>query len=334
VTASNWGPIAAGADSGDLTISFNASSAGALTGQAVHIENNFDDVGDQDLLLTGAAFGYAAASVTPDPIDFSIVHVGDLVSQLLTVTNTAANDGFSEGLSASFAGTTGGVTASGATGVIAASASDGTSMSVGIDTSTAGDKGGQATVALTSDGTGTSGLGSTSLGSEIVDVIGQVNQYADAEVILLGGDATLSGGGTSYLLDFGVVLQNAVVSSLIEILNDVLGDPTYIDLLDGDFATAGDAEFLLGDLVDFTGIAGGGDTDDFTIGFDTSGIGVFSGTITLDPFSTNESGFNGALDPIVIALSGEVVASPEPGSVVLLVIGLAGLTLAGRRRAH
>ena len=55
------------------------------------------------------------SGATPDPVDFGILHVGDPAEQALSITNQAAEDGYSEALNASFGGTTGGVVASGFT---------------------------------------------------------------------------------------------------------------------------------------------------------------------------------------------------------------------------
>ena len=44
---------------------------------------------------------------SPEPVVFSNRHLGDAASQALSLTNTAANDGFSESLNAAFTGTSG-----------------------------------------------------------------------------------------------------------------------------------------------------------------------------------------------------------------------------------
>ena len=65
VTAANFGPIAPGATSGNLAVTFNATSAGPLTplsGQVVHVLNNFDNLTAQSLTITTAA-GAAAFQI-------------------------------------------------------------------------------------------------------------------------------------------------------------------------------------------------------------------------------------------------------------------------------
>jgi hypothetical protein len=106
VTAANFGAILPAGNSGNLPVTFTASSAGSLTGQAVRLLNNFDNVADQTLSITGSAYRYAAPSAhSPAPVAFGNRHVGDtLPVQLLTISNQAANDGFSETLNASIGG--------------------------------------------------------------------------------------------------------------------------------------------------------------------------------------------------------------------------------------
>ena len=54
----NFGPIVPGANSGNLAVTFNASSAGPLTplsGQVVHVRSNFENLTAQGLAIaTGA----------------------------------------------------------------------------------------------------------------------------------------------------------------------------------------------------------------------------------------------------------------------------------------
>jgi len=99
----------------------------------------------------------------------------DLPIQSLSLSNTAAGDGFSEKLDASFSNPLGNVLASGSFNLLAAGATDSTSLGVTLNgTGTAGLKSGTATIALVSDGTGSSGLGLTSLPSQTVSVSGTV----------------------------------------------------------------------------------------------------------------------------------------------------------------
>ncbi|MBK6659928.1 MAG: choice-of-anchor D domain-containing protein [Proteobacteria bacterium] len=104
VTASNFGPVAAGASSAALDVTLTGSSAGALSGQSVAVVNNFDNVAEQVLSISGAVFRYANPTAhTPEPINFGNRRVGDVTNQALTISNDVANDGFSERLDATAA---------------------------------------------------------------------------------------------------------------------------------------------------------------------------------------------------------------------------------------
>ena len=106
VTAGNFGPVIQGGNSGNLGVTLNATSAGALTGQQVHILNNFDNTNAQNLALTGAAYNLASAAgagVTPNPVVLANQREGGSASQVLTITNTAPNGSFTEKLNGSVA---------------------------------------------------------------------------------------------------------------------------------------------------------------------------------------------------------------------------------------
>ena len=105
--------------------------------------------------------------------------MADVTGQALTVDNNAPNDGFSELLNASFGATTGGVIGTGSITGLAPEGSDISNMVVSIDTSTAGDKSGTATMSLVSDGTGLNTLGQTPLPDQVVNVTGAVYRLAD-----------------------------------------------------------------------------------------------------------------------------------------------------------
>ena len=172
-----------GANTGNLAITFTASSAGALTSQDLFIINNFDNVADQTLTITGTAYRYANPTAhTPEPINFGNFHVGDTApSHALSLTNNVPADSFSEALDASIGSPTGGVTANGGSfSLLAPTATNSTSLVVGLDTSSSqtANKSGTATITLKSDGSGSSNLGLTTLTSQIVNITGSVYRLA------------------------------------------------------------------------------------------------------------------------------------------------------------
>ncbi len=114
-----------------------------------------------------------ASAHTPEPVTLANQRVGGTATQALSLTNTAAADGFSERLNASFGGVSDArITTSGAISLLAAGATDTSRMLVGLNTAAAGTVSGTATVRLQSDGTGTSGLGTTALPDQNVGVSG------------------------------------------------------------------------------------------------------------------------------------------------------------------
>src|SRR6185503_13933376 len=175
---------AAGTVNGTATVVLQSDGTGtsglgttALASQAVGVSGTIE--------TAGAVFRLAQPSAhSPEPVTLGNVRVGAVAQQALTISNLAPNDGFSERLNASIGGATPGVTATGAFTLLAPgapsnpAATNTTSLVVGLDTATAGAKAGTATITLVSDGTGTSGLGTTSLGTQTVNVSGNVFRLA------------------------------------------------------------------------------------------------------------------------------------------------------------
>ena len=428
VTAGNFGPIAVGANSGNLPITFSAASAGALTGQQVRVINNFDNVGEQILQLTGAAYRYAnptahtpepvnlgnrhvgdaapsqalsitnnvpadgfseslnasigsptggvttnggsftalapsatnntslsvgystatagsksgtasitfnsngsgssglgltslasqtvnvtgsvfrlaaASAHTPEPVNLGIVHVGDVAQQALSITNTAASDGFSERLNASIGSPTGSATTnSGSFTALVPGATNSTSLVVGVSTATAGAKSGTATISLTSNGAGTSGLANTPLTSQTVNVSATVNNFAVANITKIAGDGALTmNAPNDFTLNLGFTAQGA--TDLLTELGVANTASAPADSLAGSFTPAA-PDFALTGFGAFNNVAAGATQGGFMVGLDSANVGDFTGTITLQPQSTNPRPFSMNLAPITIHLMAEV----------------------------
>ncbi|MBM3524590.1 MAG: choice-of-anchor D domain-containing protein, partial [Alphaproteobacteria bacterium] len=121
--------------------------------------------------ISGVVTNLAAGSATPTTINFGNKRVGDVVTaQALTITNTAAAP--AEGLNASF-GTpsNAGILAAGTVSNVAAGASNTTSMTVGMNTASVGNKSGTVAVDFTSN---VSGGSPVSVGSQAINVTGSV----------------------------------------------------------------------------------------------------------------------------------------------------------------
>ncbi len=162
----------------NVAVDWTPTVAGALS-QSLTVVRNFSNLANQTAAVTGAACNYAAANTLASPVAFGNVHQGDVVSSALSVTDTAPAGAYTEKLDSSFGAASGSATDNGGTiSLLAAGSTDSNAMSVGLNTSAVGSKTGSVAVNFTSDGTGTSGLGSTPLTTQSVSVTSAVYGYA------------------------------------------------------------------------------------------------------------------------------------------------------------
>jgi hypothetical protein len=268
VTAGDFGPLASGSSTGNFAVTFTGASVGALDGQFVTIINNFDNVVDQLVQLTGTVFRSAQpGSQVPEPVILPNVHIGSTDQTTLSTTNIAVNDGFSEKLDAVVGGVSGDAIASGSVNLLAPQSTDNNSLVVGLDTTTPGAKVGQATIAFASNGDGTSGLGVTKLPLQIVNVSGTVYRLASAS---MQGPEPVS---------FGNVHAGTIAQRDITIANSAPNDgfSEKLDVAIGNVTgngTASGSIALLG--------PGASDSTSLAVGINTTTPGVKSGSISLD----------------------------------------------------
>ena len=287
----------AGAQSGTVTLDYYTDGTGTDgNGQSL--------IGIGAVLVSGAVYreatGTAAAPATP-----LVFHVGDSGAVAITVTNTAANDGYSEDLVANV-GQASGVGASGATGDIAAQGSS-SAITATVSTASAGTINGSVTLNLQSDGTGFDGFGPTSIGTTGVAVNATVDNYAVATFEKLSGRGTLSQSGTSYTLSLGTVAAGtAPITVGLGVLNNVTGPA---DLLSGSFTTSGSSAFTLAGFGAFSSVSAGQADSAPSVTLATSTAGTFSETITLASTGSNSSGYAAALAPETLTITGTIVAS-------------------------
>jgi len=303
VTAQNWGPVDAGASTSDFAVDFTPTAAGALAGQAVHIENNFDNVADQTIAITGAGIDFANPVIAAS-LDFGNVLVGSMQMDNIEVTNqVVSNAAFQELLNVAFQDA--GMPPAGIAELLgsilglAPGATDDSSLKVTLDTSTVGAVNAIVTLALESDGTAF-GLGLTSLGTQDVTVVanieGLVGELAEAQVTPTAidfGEFHVTPGSQSQGIDITNV--TAIGEGLDASLGPVAGDFTTTDQLPANIA-AGDT---LADAV--------------TVTIDTGVAGSKAGTVQLD-FESDGS-FNGGvttpLDSQIVTVAGTGFALAE-----------------------
>ena len=324
VTAGNWGPIATGSSlSRDVVVTVgSAGSLAPLTGQSVAIVNNFDNTRSQVVTfgLAANAAAYRLAEANPlAPIAFGNVHVGDTVSQALTITNLAANDGFSEKLNASFASANDPrITFAGAVNGLGAGASNASSMVVGLNTAAAGSVNGAVTVNFASDGAGTSNLGTTALPSQSVGVSGVIGTVGN--VFRFASASTVAPNP----VDFGNVRVGSVATQALTIANTAANDG-FSEKLN---ASIGGATAGVTAAGSFSLLAPQSSNNSaLMVGIDTATAGARAGTatITLTSDGTGTSGLGVTpLTSQTVAVNGAVYRLANPALVP------SSLTLAAR----
>ncbi len=331
-------------DAGSIHVGLNTSTAGTFTG---NLTTNYTStgagtdgaadlsIGSKDTALTGKVYQTAVANVATTDVNFGIVHVGDVVGQALNVTNTAPVVGLNDTLKGNIGGATGPFTASGSFANLAAQTSDNTSLVVGLNTSTAGVfNNGSATVSLASHNADMADLALSSVG---VTLEGTVNNYAKPDFSLVSGAGSLTGSGTVFNLNLGNLAANSgSINLLLSMLNDQTG-PT--DLIKGNYTTNGNNFFGLAGFNSFTGLGAGQGESGLQVAFntDTLGTGLFNETVFMNVTDYNASGYTESY-VVDLNLSGDIVNGitgnvPEPKSLLLMLIGFAGLLIPRRRVA-
>jgi hypothetical protein len=328
---------AQGTDSTTLRVALNTGTAGTFSGNAALALASTgagttgapdEALPGQSVAVTGKVYTPAAASVAPAALDFGIVHVGEAVAaKAVTVANVAPMSALNDVLQGSIAAG-GAFNASGTLGAgLAAGASDSTSLTVGLSTALAGIYAGTATVSLVSHNDDMADL---ALDGALVQLAGQVNNYANPAFVKTGGSGTLGGVGNAFTLDFGTLtLGSGIASSALAVLNDVFGPA---DLLSGTFDISASDDFLLGGFTDFSGLAAGQLFAGLLASFDAAALGRYTDTVLLHARGSNASGFEELFDLslVLVADVRQAGAVPEPGTMALVTLALA--TLAALRR--
>jgi PEP-CTERM motif len=303
------GLAAGSSNASNMAVGLSTAAAGSVNG-AVTVNFASDGTGTSGLGITplpsqsvgvtgviatvGNVFRLASASpATPNPVDFGNVRVGSVATQALTITNTAANDGFSEKLNASIGGATAKVTAAGSFNLLAPQASNNSALVVGIDTSSAGARAGTATITLASDGTGTSGLGVTPLAPQTVALSGAVYRLANPALVPPSVALAARVGDVAPAAALGVT--NVSPDAYTERLNAGFG------AVSPGFAGSGS----------ITGLAAGASSNALGVSLNTGVAGSFTGTAAVN-FVSSGAGTTGAPDAALpsqsVALTGHIYA--------------------------
>jgi hypothetical protein len=303
VTAANFSAGAPGGSSGDLGIVFTVGQAGPLaplTGQVLNFRSNFDNLADQRLNIVlgagAAAYQAAVGLAAPDPIVLAAQRVGGLAVQALNISNLPPPDApsaFSEDLNASFGAFSGAALGSGSVAGLLAGGSNGSAMTVGLNTAIAGALTGSVVVQFETAGTvaGVSnGLGVAPVGSQTIAVSGNV--YAPAVAVL-----------NTPNVDFGIVrVGDTVVPQTVSVGNNASGALT--DTLRASL-TGGAAPFTAAGTA--SGIAAGSsDASALTVTLNTATAGVYSGSGLLSFTSQNPEMADLPLGSTTVGFSAQV----------------------------
>lgn len=325
------GLIAAGGQS-RVSVTLNTSTAGNVSG-TLGLALTSDGTGTSDLAplalasksitLSGAVYAAAVANVSPS-INFGVVRVGDSVSQNITVTN-GASGALADTLVTRMGTAPAGFTLGATPGALAQGQSG--TIAVGLDTSKAGILGGTAGLDFISHNPVLSDL---SLGHQGVELMGTVNNHANA-AFLSGGsvltyDATLGG----YVFDLGKVHQTSKLGVTGFTLENFVSGPA--DTLSGIIGNGPKSIFSLAGPVTVGPLAAGGVSDQFGINVDTRRTGRFTGELTFNGVGTNASDPVGETRYAALFLTGQVTV-PEPAGVALFGLGAAAVAWRRRRLA-
>ncbi len=277
--------------------------------------------------ITGAKVT-GGTSTTPT-LALGAVHVGDSTSQSFQIKNTGTNDPSlrgavqTTGLTGGMVGLTGGDQNF---GPIASGSSTGP-YSVAFNASAAGTLTGQS-IAVVSN--------FANVPTQTIDLTGAAYHYADPVWSKTGGAGTFSGSGAAYTLDFGTLHNGFTTTADLQILNQLFADDqggSYTDLLGGAFTT----QVIHGAAFDLTGfgplggLAAGGALDQ-TVSYDHVGApyGFYEEIITFNPTSYDAALGYSNLGPITLTVEG--TATPEAGTITMILFGFASLVAAAHRR--
>lgn len=297
VTAGNFGPIAAGGNSGNLAVTFNASSGGALTGQSVAVVSNFGNVATQTVNLTGTASALAVGNATPNgnPVDLGNFRVGGAQpSQQFAVQNTTSGAG-AERLGIQNVSTGGQFSASNnlGAGFINGGASQANAVGVSVVGGQAGVNNGSVTIQYTTNGQLISGAFGT---------IGANTQNINLSA---SGYLTATGAVNTAALNFGTVQVGQVVQQTLSITNNRVGPAGYVEDLNARFgASGGTGGALISGAGSVTGLAAGAtNASNMVVTVNTAGAGTINGTIDVNFFSS------GKVAGVDKGLGGEIAAN-------------------------
>jgi hypothetical protein len=275
-----------------VTLSGGGSLTFALAAPLIGIREGvtLDGQGDTDVIF----YRYAAPSLaTPASTNFGEHHIGDTPTQAITIANTAATDGYSEKLDASFGAPTGSITATGTVALLAPGGTIANGLTIGLVTSHDGVVSGSAVLTPQTDGTSVDAQPPLNLPGQTISGTGTVFNYA-----------TIGVSPTSPI-SFGQAHVNATVTKTLTITNLAVADG-YSENLDAHFSGATGGISTAGTIGE---LGAGGASTALSLQLTSANAGVISGTSTLAVISdgsTIDTLGTTALSSVVITGSGTI----------------------------
>jgi hypothetical protein len=303
----------AGVKNGTVTLNFTTEE---VNGSGLGSEG----IGQASFNVTGKAYQTASANVTGS-LDFGVMRKNaDPAAKAVNVANTATG-ALVDQLKATASGGPSGLIILNPASIQVASGNNG-NLNFDLNTATSGVIDGNVNLALASSNADMADL---DLGTQQLAVKATITEAAKAKVQAVGGAATLSGGGTSYTVNFGTVNADTGIKSFdLSILNDIVAS-AFSENLGGSFAlNAGDFTFTGAST--FSGLMGGA-AHALSVSFDTAGraAGQFLGNLVFSGFSRFAGLSDLALGDITIAIRATIAGEPgevsEPGTLLLLTGG-------------
>ncbi|HZW72943.1 MAG TPA: choice-of-anchor D domain-containing protein, partial [Caldimonas sp.] len=243
----------------------------------------------QTVTVSGAAYRLANPTVAPPSIALA-ARVGDAApTASLTVTN-ASPDAYTERLNAGFGAVAGGFSGSGTiTGLAAGTSSN--ALGVALNTGTAGNFNGNATVNLVSSGAGTTNAPDAALPSQSVALSGHVYTPAVAQT-------------NTTIVDFGIVHRGDVVADRAVSVTNAAAVTPLNDTLSASIGGAPSPFTTSGNVAGLG--AGASDTTSLRVGLGTTNAGVFAGSANVGFASHDGELADLALAGSTVQLRGQV----------------------------
>ncbi len=260
-----------GTNSGTVSLAYSSLTNGTASTRTGGATN----VGSQSIAVTGVGYRLATNAVSTTNVNLGNYRIGaSNLTASVGITNTATNDGYSEGLGISNTSASGGATVSGIpAGLVAARGS--TNITVGLGSvSSAGTNSGTVGLGFNSSGVGTSGFSATNIGTTNINVYAVGYRLASNAVsttnVNLGNFRVVNGAGTG-----SVVISNAATADAysegLGVSNSATSGGATVTNIPGSLIAAGGNSSV---TVGLGSVVAGNNSGTVTLGFNSSGTGT------------------------------------------------------------